>query len=145
MYGTIIGDIVGSIYEFNNYRSKEFPLFKRECFFTDDTVMSAAVAKALLEYKEIDNIDEFKNELINCMHSIGVKYPNCGYGGRFYDWIMCREREPYNSFGNGSAMRVSPVGWYANSLAEAELLAKATAEVTHNHPEGIKGAFRLRE
>jgi type I restriction enzyme M protein len=105
--------------------------------------MSAAVAKALLEYKEIDNIDEFKNELINCMHSIGVKYPNCGYGGRFYDWIMCGEREPYNSFGNGSAMRVSPVGWYANSLAEAELLAKATAEVTHNHPEGIKGAVSV--
>ena len=139
MYGAIIGDIVGSIYEFDNIRTKDFPLFSEKCFFTDDTVMSATVAKALMDYGT-ENIRLFRIGLINTMHEIGNRYPFCGYGGRFGSWIARRETFPYNSWGNGSAMRVSPVIWYAKTFEEAETLAKATAEVTHNHPEGIKGA-----
>jgi type I restriction enzyme M protein len=82
----------------------------------------------------------FKKTLINTMHEVGGQYPNCGYGGRFLDWILDKETRPYNSCGNGSAMRVSSVSWYARTLIEAEELAQKTAEVTHNHPEGIKGA-----
>ena len=142
MIGSITGDIVGSIYEFDNIKTKDFELFDRNCEFTDDTVMTVAVAKALMNFEEIDeeNIEEFKEHLITTMHEIGKKYPDCGYGGHFYSWIMKGKRDPYNSFGNGSAMRVSAVGWYANTLEGAELVAKATAEVSHNHPEGIKGA-----
>ena len=142
MIGAILGDIVGSIYEFDNIKTKEFELFDKECFFTDDSVMTIAIAEALMQYENIDenNIDEFKENLIDVMHEIGIKYPDCGYGGHFLMWILRNKREPYNSFGNGSAMRVSSVGWYAKSLKEAELIAKVTAEVSHNHPEGIKGA-----
>lgn len=142
MIGAILGDIVGSIYEFDNIKTKEFELFDKECFFTDDSVMTIAIAEALMQFEKIDeeNIAEFKENLITVMHKIGRKYPDCGYGGHFCMWIMLNDRTPYNSFGNGSAMRVSSVGWYANSLAEAEFIAKATAEVSHNHPEGIKGA-----
>ena len=139
MYGAIIGDIVGSIYEFDNIKTKDFPLFSEKCFFTDDTVMSACVAKALMDYGT-KNIRLFRIGLINTMHEIGNRYPLCGYGGRFGSWIARRETFPYNSWGNGSAMRVSPVIWYAKTFEDAEILAKATAEVTHNHPEGIKGA-----
>lgn len=142
MIGAILGDIVGSIYEFDNIKTKDFELFDKECFFTDDSVMTIAIAEALMQYESIDenNIDEFKEKLIDVMHEIGIKYPDCGYGGHFLVWILRNKREPYNSFGNGSAMRVSSVGWYAKSLEETELIAKATAEVSHNHPEGIKGA-----
>lgn len=142
MIGAILGDIVGSIYEFDNIKTKEFELFDKECFFTDDSVMTIAIAEALMQYENIDeiNIDEFKEKLIDVMHEIGIKYPDCGYGGHFLMWILRNKREPYNSFGNGSAMRVSSVGWYAKSLKETELIAKVTAEVSHNHPEGIKGA-----
>lgn len=142
MIGAILGDIVGSIYEFDNIKTKDFELFDKNCMFTDDTVMTVAVAKALMDFDDIseENIGEFKERLITTMHEIGKKYPDCGYGGRFYFWIVDEKREPYNSFGNGSAMRVSPVGWYAKTLEEAEMIAKATAEVSHNHPEGIKGA-----
>lgn len=142
MIGSILGDIVGSIYEFDNIKTKEFKLFDKECFFTDDSVMTIAVAEALMRYKHIneDNLDEFKEKLIDVMHEIGVKYPDCGYGGHFLVWILRNKREPYNSFGNGSAMRVSSVGWFAKTLEEAEMIAKTTAEVSHNHPEGIKGA-----
>lgn len=143
MTGAIIGDIVGSRFEFNNRKSKSFTFFTPQCFFTDDTVMTLVVAKALSKYEEITDYDEFKKSLITYMHRIGNQYPDCGYGGRFYGWLRNRRTEPYNSFGNGSAMRVSPVGWYAKSLEEAENLAKATAEVTHNHPEGIKGAVSV--
>ena len=94
-----------------------------------------------MQYESIDNnIEEFKEKLIDVMHEIGIKYPDCGYGGHFLMWILRNKREPYNSFGNGSAMRVSSVGWYARTLEEAELIARVTAEVSHNHPEGIKGA-----
>ena len=142
MIGAILGDIVGSVYEFDNIKTKDFELFDKECLFTDDSVMTIAIAEALMQYENIDenNIDEFKETLIDVMHEIGVKYLDCGYGGHFLLWILRNKREPYNSFGNGSAMRVSPVGWYAKTLKGAELIAKATAEVTHNHPEGIKGA-----
>ena len=142
MIGAILGDIVGSIYEFDNIKTKEFELFDKECFFTDDSVMTIAIAEALMQYENIDenNIDEFKENLITVMHKIGVKYPRCGFGGRFRIWMFLNERTPYNSYGNGSAMRVSSVGWYAKSLEETEFIAKVTAAVSHNHPEGIKGA-----
>lgn len=143
MTGAIIGDIVGSRFEFNNHRSKDFELFTSDCFFTDDTVMTLAVAKALSSYKTVTDYEDFRKTLIKCMHEIGVHYPHCGYGGRFYGWIMNGDTAPYNSFGNGSAMRVSPVSWYAHSLEEAEELAAATALVTHNHPEGVKGAVSV--
>ena len=142
MIGAILGDVVGSIYEFDNIKTKEFELFDKECFFTDDSVMTIAIAEALMQTEEIneENLEDFKENLITVMHEIGVKYPDCGYGGHFLVWILRNKREPYNSFGNGSAMRVSSVGWDAKTLEEAELIAKATAEVSHNHPEGIKGA-----
>ena len=142
MIGAILGDVVGSIYEFDNIKTKEFELFDKKCFFTDDSVMTVAIAEALLQAEEIneENLEDFKENLITVMHEIGVKYPDCGYGGHFLVWMLRNKREPYNSFGNGSAMRVSSVGWYAKTLEDAELIAKATAEVSHNHPEGIKGA-----
>lgn len=136
MIGAIIGDIVGSRFEFDNIKTKNFDLFSVDCDFTDDTVMTLAIAKALTRRNDKD----FKQILISTMHEVGGQYPSCGYGGRFLDWIMDESTEPYNSCGNGSAMRVSAVGWCAQTLAEAEALAKISAEVTHNHPEGIKGA-----
>ena len=143
MVGAILGDVVGSRFEFDNIKSKDFIMFNRECEFTDDTVMTLAIAKALLPYKKITDIAKFKKELVSVMHQVGRKYPDCGYGGHFLVWIMTNKTAPYNSFGNGSAMRVSPVGWFASSLEECEALAKATAEVTHNHKEGIKGAVSV--
>ena len=133
MLGAIIGDIVGSVYEWNNIKTKDFPLFSEKCFFTDDTVMTIAIADALLNGGTADNF-------IDSMKRIGRLYPNSGYGSRFNSWIFLNEREPYNSWGNGSAMRVSPCGWFAESLDEAENLAEKSAMVTHNHSEGIKGA-----
>ncbi len=143
MFGAIIGDIAGSRFEFNNRKAKDFELFTRECGFTDDTVMTLAVAEALLRQEKINDYDEFKRMLTDVMHTVGKRYPDCGYGGRFLLWIMRDYTEPYNSYGNGSAMRVSPVVWFADSLEECEKIAKATAEVTHNHPEGIKGAVSV--
>ena len=133
MLGALIGDIVGSVYEWNNIKTKDFPLFTNDCFFTDDSVMTIAVADALLNGGTAD-------DFIDSMKQIGRLYPNSGYGGNFYGWVMSDDRKPYNSFGNGSAMRVAPCGWFAESLDEAELLAEQSASVTHNHPEGIKGA-----
>lgn len=140
MFGAIIGDIIGSRFEFDNCKSKEFELFTNTCDYTDDTVMTLAVAKTLLPYETISDMDAFKRELVRVMHEVGMPHPHCGYGGRFCTWMMKNDTEPYGSFGNGSAMRVSPVAWFAGSLGECERLAAATAEVTHNHPEGIKGA-----
>lgn len=140
MYGAIIGDVVGSRFEFDNCKSKEFELFDRECDYTDDTVMTLAVAKALTTFEYAADVDVFKRHLVATMHEVGQRYPHCGYGGRFCTWMMKGYTEPYNSYGNGSAMRVSPVAWVAHTLEECEALARATAEVTHNHPEGIKGA-----
>lgn len=139
MKGAITGDIVGSVYEFDNMKSKSFELFKPQCEFTDDTVLTVAVAEALLACKPYDE-NEFKEILIDTMHKYGDLYPDVGYGGRYLCWVVNHARNPYNSCGNGSAMRVSPVGWYAKTLAQAESVAKASAEVTHNHPDGIAGA-----
>ncbi len=138
MYGAIIGDIVGSVYEFNNIKTKDFPLFSRGCSFTDDTVMTVAVAAALLDGKKRGI--SLADALTDRMQSFGRAYPNAGYGGRFIGWVFSEQPAPYNSFGNGSAMRVSPAALIARSLEEAVLLARASSEVTHNYPEGIKGA-----
>ena len=135
MLGAIIGDVVGSVYEGHNTKDYNFHLLTPRSRFTDDTVMTLAVAKWLTE-------DETHSHeyLVKCMRELGLKYPWAGYGGNFKRWLIQREPQPYNSWGNGSGMRVSPVGFYARSLDEALELAKISAEVTHNHPEGIKGA-----
>lgn len=140
MIGAIFGDIVGSVYEFDNVKTKEFQLFTDKCKFTDDTVMTVAVADALMQFDKVSDLEAFKKVLIRTMHRYGKKYPCAGYGGHFRMWLRNKETAPYGSYGNGSAMRVSPVAWYANSLDEARSLAKASAEITHNHPEGVKGA-----
>lgn len=139
MLGAIYGDIVGSVFEFNNIKTKDFNLFSSESHITDDSAMTIAVAKTLLETQPT-NESAFKNALIDNMHDIGTRYPDLGYGGRFFFWLTNNGRSPYNSYGNGSAMRVSPAGFYAKTLEDAEKIAALTAEVTHNHPEGIKGA-----
>lgn len=142
MIGAIIGDIVGSRFEFNNHRSKDFKLFTNDCFVTDDTLMTIAVARGLIDFKDnYNNVSdsEIKNNVIKYMLKICKQYPYCGYGNSFYDWIYYKAR-PYNSYGNGSAMRVSACGWIGKTLEDTKYLAKLTAEVSHNHPEGIKGA-----
>jgi ADP-ribosylglycohydrolase len=140
MYGAILGDIIGSPYEFDmGNKSKVFPLFGRNSLSTDDTVMTIAVAEALL-----DSIgkrdDEIKAALIASMRKWGERYPNAGYGQRFYRWLWSKDPKPYGSYGNGSAMRVSSAGWLFDTLEQTRHIAKLTAEITHNHPEGIKGA-----
>ena len=138
MYGAIIGDIVGSKYEFDNIKTKDFPFISQGCGFTDDSVMTIAVASALLQSRNEGH--PFKPLLVRKMQALGQKYPYAGYGGMFSSWLVEENPSPYNSFGNGSAMRVSPCGLIAVTLDEAIALAEASAEVTHNHPEGIKGA-----
>ena len=138
--GAICGDVIGSVYEFDPVKVKNFTLFSPLSEYTDDTVMTLAVAKALTEVNAHEDVEGFKTALIRNMHELGEKYPDCGYGGRFERWLLTGDTKPYNSCGNGSAMRVSAVAWYAKSLEEAEALAKASAEVTHNHPDGIAGA-----
>lgn len=133
--GAIAGDIIGSPYEWNPIKTKEFDLFSHNSIFTDDTVMTLAIAKWLCEDKDS------KDVLIKNLKYFGNRYPNAGYGGRFMKWLMQESPEPYGSWANGSAMRVSPCAWVANSLEEAQNLAKTSAVVTHNHPEGIKGAL----
>lgn len=140
MIGAVIGDIVGSVYEWDNIKTKYFLFFARDCSFTDDTVMSFAVASALLKSYDSSDLELFKGELIKEMQRLGRVFPHAGYGGSFKKWLRSDNPKPYHSYGNGSAMRVSPVGYIAKSLAEAENYARASAEVTHNHPEGIKGA-----
>lgn len=138
MLGAIIGDISGSKYEFNSCRNPNFEIIDKDCFFTDDTVLTFAVAEALMKGKR--DPEKTKNHLIKSMRKMGKLFPNCGYGGRFSAWLKNPEPKPYNSYGNGSAMRVSPVAWFFHSLNQVEYFAGLTAEVTHNHPEGIKGA-----
>lgn len=138
MLGAIIGDIVGSRFEWNNHKDKDFEFLTYKCFPTDDSVMSLAIAQAILVSKP-DHSDLSKNA-VECMQSVGRNYPNCGYGGGFYKWMFSDNPQPYNSFGNGAAMRVSAAGFAAESLEEAKELSKLVTEVTHNHPEGIKGA-----
>ncbi len=133
MLGAIVGDVVGSVYEWNNIRTKEFELFDEKCDFTDDTVMTLAVAQALMQ-------GGASGDYASCMQRLGREWPGRGYGLRFLTWLHEEEPEPYNSFGNGSAMRVAPVAWCFNTLQEVEQAAAASAAVTHNHPEGIRGA-----
>lgn len=133
MLGAIIGDIVGSVYEFDNIKTKDFELFREDCFFTDDTVMTIATADAIMAG---GSREDFKEAYKNW----GRKYPHAGYGLRFRNWLNDEDSLPYNSWGNGSAMRVSPVGQLFESMDKVLAYAKITAEVTHNHPEGIKGA-----
>ncbi len=133
--GAICGDIIGSSYEFHPVKTKDFDLFPSNSRFTDDTVMTLAVANWLLL-----DLNLTKNVLISQMQILGSEYPRAGYGGRFSTWLTDEKPEAYNSWGNGSAMRVSPVAWYASTLDDCIQLAKLSAEVTHNHPEGIKGA-----
>ena len=141
MYGAILGDMIGSPFEFDRGdKTKEFDLFSRGCQFTDDSVMTAAVAEALIEAGPDASKEEIEEAVIIHMQDWGKRYPDAGYGGRFYYWLKKRNPKPYHSFGNGSAMRVSAVGWLYPTLERTREVAAYTAEVTHNHPEGIKGA-----
>lgn len=141
MYGAILGDIIGSPFEFDRGdKTKDFKLFSRRSHFTDDSVMTLAVCEALLKVGMNATIEEIEEAVITSMQKWGRRYPRAGYGGYFRRWLTARHPEPYNSFGNGSAMRVSAAGWLYNSLEKTRVVAKATANVTHNHPEGIKGA-----
>jgi len=138
MLGAIIGDIVGSRFEFDNHKSKDFELFAEGCSVTDDSIMTLAVAKAILSCG--GDWERLGENAVKYMQTIGRKYPGCGFGGMFRKWVFDDDPKPYNSFGNGAAMRVSPCGFIAQSEDEAKLLARKVTEVTHNHPEGLKGA-----
>jgi len=138
MLGTIIGDVVGSIYEWDNIKTKDFPLFTKKNFFTDDTVITLAVAKALLNLNQ--DLKAWQTYLIQEMQRIGLQYPHSGYGGHFRLWLRSKHPKPYNSYGNGAGMRISPVAYVANSVEEVKFLSHLITEVTHNHPEGIKAA-----
>ena len=141
MYGTILGDIIGCPFEFDRGdKTKDFKLFSRRSHFTDDSVMTLAVCEALLKVGQDATVKEIGDAVITSMQSWGRRYPHEGYGGYFRCWLTARHPEPYNSFGKGSAMRVSAAGWLYDSLEKTRVVAKATANVTHNHPEGIKGA-----
>lgn len=132
--GAILGDIAGSQYEYDRPEDldwKNCELFTEECDFTDDTVMTLAVKKAVDTNADLETV----------MRELGQNYPYCGYGNTFFEWIFCTNPKPYNSFGNGSAMRVSYVGEYYEELEDVIINAEKTAEVSHNHPEGIKGAI----
>ena len=139
MYGAILGDMIGSPYEFDQGdKSKEFPLFSKHSVFTDDTVMTIAVAEAFLDAPRTPG--GLRKALIRSLQTWGHRYPRAGYGLRFGVWLDSRDPQPYGSCGNGSAMRVSSVAWLYSDLKTARRMARLSAEVTHNHPEGIKGA-----
>lgn len=130
MIGSLAGDIIGSAYEFGRTKSKNFPLFGPESEFTDDSVLTVATAHAIL------TDGDYRKATLE----FGRRYPNAGYGGLFLGWLHSTEPRPYNSYGNGAAMRVSPVGFAFDTVEEILLEAKRSAEFTHDHPEGIKGA-----
>ncbi|MBF0420989.1 MAG: ADP-ribosylglycohydrolase family protein [Magnetococcales bacterium] len=130
MIGAIAGDMIGSPYEGRPIKSRTFPLFAENSFFTDDTVLTVAVADALLHNESYDSV----------FRRYGRKYPNAGYGRSFIQWFQSDDAGPYNSLGNGAAMRVAPIGWFCDSLEAVMQEARKSAEVTHNHPQGIKGA-----
>lgn len=152
MIGAIIGDIVGSRFEFNNHRSKDFELFNKYCFVTDDSIMTMAVAKAIMETdREVmlgmsnrRRNDIYLNRLaqntVAYMQLLGRNYPDCGYGSNFGQWIFSENPQPYGSYGNGAAMRISPVGAIAETVEDVKLLSKVVTGVSHNHEEGLKGA-----
>lgn len=130
LLGAIAGDIIGSVYEFSPQKSTNFPLFSAASQFTDDSVLTIAIADAILSGRSY----------LDCVHSYAREYPGRGYGGYFLSWIYSDNPQPNNSFGNGSAMRVSAVGWAFETTEEVLREAEASAAITHNHPEGIKGA-----
>lgn len=136
--GAIVGDVVGSVYEFRNHRSKEFPLFCYRCFATDDSIMTLAVAKALMDSANART--DLSEVTVRAMQSVGGPYPGCGYGRSFFRWMYTENPKPYNSYGNGAAMRVSAVANVAKSEEDVKKLSALVTGVTHNHPEGLKGA-----
>ena len=149
MLGAIFGDIVGSVYERHNVKTTDFPLLSYYSHPTDDSIMTLAIAKALMETYEIWSGENGESEeskravsqaVSACMQLMGNRYPNAGYGGSFRKWLRAKDPRPYGSWGNGSAMRVSPIGWVCRSLDETQRIAAITASVTHNSPEGIAGA-----
>lgn len=140
MYGAILGDIIGSPYEGSTlHKVKEFDLFTEDSHFTDDTVMTVAVSEALLNTRGEDD-EHIKKALIKSMKKWGRRYPHAGYGARFNSWIHGYSKKPYNSYGNGAAMRVSPAGWLYDNFEQTVHVAELTAEITHNHPEAITAA-----
>ncbi len=141
MYGSILGDIIGSPYEFDQGgKTKDFPLFSDKSECTDDSIMTLAVADAFLQASPSESEEELKSRLVERLQYFGNLYPYAGYGCRFMGWLSAKYPRPYNSYGNGSAMRVSCVGWLFHDLPTVLSMARLSAEVTHNHPEGIKGA-----
>ena len=141
MYGAILGDIIGSPYEFDRgEKTKEFELFPAHARFTDDTVMTIAVPEALMASGQTPNEATVKADVVHFMQHWGRCYPRVGYGGLFRKWLVTDDPQPYGSFGNGAAMRVSSAGWLYSSFSLTQKVARWTAEVTHNHPEGAKGA-----
>ena len=141
MYGAILGDIIGSPYEFDRgNKRKDFPLFSPDSAFTDDSVMTLAVADAFLSLPSEAEDEDIRRFLVRSMRSYGRKFPHAGYGGMFRRWLKDSNPRPYGSYGNGSAMRVAAAGWLFDDLEAVRHMARLSAEVTHNHPEGIKGA-----
>ncbi|WP_434351431.1 ADP-ribosylglycohydrolase family protein [Trichococcus flocculiformis] len=152
MLGAIIGDIVGSRFEWNNHKDKEFELFTEDCRMTDDSIMTLAVAKALLETeKAMESVAEgqerksdyfslLKKMSIQYMQAFGRRYPDCGFSRAFYQWIVSEDPQPYNSYGNGAAMRISPVAYVGRTEKEIQDLSETVTGVSHNHAEGLKGA-----
>lgn len=138
LFGAIIGDIVGSIYEFHNIKTKDFPFFPASGYITDDSCMTIAVAKALMDWKHDGG--DLQQLTIQWMRKIGFQHPRMGYGHGFAKWLFNKETEPYNSWGNGAAMRVSAAGWVGQSIAEVKRLSYMVTAITHDHIEGIKGA-----
>ncbi len=141
MYGAMLGDMIGSPYEFDHGdKTKDFDLFDPRIHYTDDTAMAVAIAKAVMNVGVDADEQTMKAEFVSCMQDIGRRYATGEYGGRFAGWLLSNDPKPYGSFGNGSAMRVSSIGWFYDDLERTREVARWSAEVTHNHPEGIKGA-----
>ncbi len=145
IYGAIIGDVVGSIYEFDNIKTKDFPFLQSRCFFTDDTVATLALADAMADAVTDGSFDaktdeDWRRVFTDSLRRFGRRHPHAGWGGRFWRWLWRDGYEAYGSCGNGSAMRVSAVAYFARSLEECERLARLTAEVSHDHPDGVAGA-----
>jgi ADP-ribosylglycohydrolase len=143
MYGAILGDMIGAPYEFDQGdKTKNFELFDRRKWvrYTDDSAMTLAIAKAIMEVGPEADEKTMKVAFVNCMQDIGHRHAVGEYGGRFAQWLQSDNPQPYGSFGNGSAMRVSAVGWLYDTMERTREVARWTAEVTHNHPEGVKGA-----